>query len=355
MGRGNTQAMNIRGGPKVTVLMSVYNGEHYLNEAVDSILGQTFTDFEFLIINDASTDRTPEILYGYDDPRIRIVTNEENLGLTKSLNKGLALARGEYIARMDADDISLPERLEKQILSLEKNLDIGVLGTSVQYIDESGKRLQIIRWPQRDLLIKWLLCFMNPIAHPSVIIRHELLKDCGSSYDEGVIFAQDYDLWVRLSSRTHFENHEDILLYLRKTRENISYTKYNEQKMFSHIISKRAVKNIAGATVTQTVIDSILNGKMEGKCTYKDLQEGLKTIYRSFLSLNRGTSLKDRIFMRKDIVTRAIRIKAEGKSETNSSLDRIKFLLFTFYYYPPGPIIVFARKLSHSIVGRNNR
>lgn len=334
--------------------MSVYNGERYLNEAVDSILGQTFTDFEFLIIDDASTDRTPEILRSYDDPRIRVVTNEENLGLTKSLNKGLTLARGEYIARMDADDISLPERLEKQVLFLEKNPNIDVLGANVQYIDESGKRSQVIKWPQRDLLIKWCLCFMNPIAHPSVVIRRKPLTDIGG-YDEEIAFAQDYNLWVKLSPRAHFGNHEDTLVYLRKTRENISFTKYNEQKTFSHMISKHAINNIAGATVTQTVIDCILNERIEGKCTSKDFQKGLKTIYKSFISVNTQASFKDRLFMRRDIAMRAILVETEGTNGINSWFDMIKLLAFTSYYYPPGPTIMLIQKLSHVITGRNSR
>lgn len=337
--------MNMRRDPKVTVLMSIYNGERYLNEAVDSILTQTFTDFEFLIIDDASTDRTPEILRGYDDPRIRIVTNEENLGLTKSLNKGLTLARGEYIARMDADDISLPERFEQQIYFLEKNSDIGVLGAAVQYIDECGKPLQILKWPQKDTLIKWELCFMNPIAHPSAIIRRRLLTESGG-YNEKITFAQDYDLWVRLSPETHFANHRDVLLYLRKTRDNISFTKYHEQKMFSHLISERAINSIAGATIPQAIINCILDERIEGKCTPRDFQNSLKTIYKSFISLNLDTSFKDRLFMRRDIAMRAISVKTERKSGTYLWLDKVKLLAFALYHYPFGPIPMLARKLS---------
>ncbi|HKQ33129.1 MAG TPA: glycosyltransferase family A protein, partial [Thermodesulfobacteriota bacterium] len=115
--------------PKVTVLMTVYNGEKFLNEAIDGILNQTFRDFEFLIINDGSTDGSREIIKSYKDPRINLVDNESNIGLTASLNRGLSLAGGEYIARQDADDISLPERLEKQISILERNPDIALLGS----------------------------------------------------------------------------------------------------------------------------------------------------------------------------------------------------------------------------------
>jgi len=115
--------------PKVTVLMPVYNGEKYLNEAIDSILGQTFKDFKFLIINDGSTDGTADILKSYKDSRIKVTNNEKNIGLTKSLNKGLKMAKSEYIARMDADDISLPTRLQKQVEFMDSHPKVGVCGT----------------------------------------------------------------------------------------------------------------------------------------------------------------------------------------------------------------------------------
>ncbi len=115
--------------PRVTVLMSVYNGEKYLREAIDSILNQTFKDFEFLIIDDGSTDSSADIIRSYTDFRIRLIQNEKNIGLTRSLNKGLKLAKGEYIARMDVDDISLPIRFEKQVSFLDKYEDVKLVGS----------------------------------------------------------------------------------------------------------------------------------------------------------------------------------------------------------------------------------
>ena len=123
--------------PKVAVLMSVYNGEKYLREAINSILSQTFNDFEFLIINDGSTDGTADILKSYTDSRIKIINNEKNIGLTKSLNKGLKIAKGEYIARQDADDISMPERLKEEVAFLEIHKDYAVVGTFVKILNEN--------------------------------------------------------------------------------------------------------------------------------------------------------------------------------------------------------------------------
>jgi glycosyltransferase involved in cell wall biosynthesis len=332
--------------PKVTVLMSVYNGEKYLREAIESILNQTFKDFEFLIIDDGSIDSTPEIIQSYNDPRIRVIRNDENLGLTKSLNIGLREAKGEYIARMDADDISVPERLEKQVLLLEKYPKIGVLGTNIQYINEFGNPSLILKWPQRDSLIKWQLCFMNPIAHPSVIIRRKLLADSGG-YNEEITFGQDYDLWVRLSPKTHFENHKDILLHLRKTNENISFTKYREQNEFGHLISKRAINDIAGTTIPQLVVDCILNERIDANCTREDFQNCLVTLYKSYLSSNKGVSFKDKLFMRKDIAMRIIRVEMGGTKRNESWFEKLKRLAFTSYYYPFSPVIILVRKLSH--------
>lgn len=223
--------------PKVTVLMSVYNGERYLNEAIESILAQTFTDFEYLIIDDASTDRTPEILCSYGDLRIRIVTNEENFGLTKTLNKGLSLARGEYIARMDADDISMPNRLRKQFNFMEKNPDVGVCGTNVRIVDENGKKREKIYCPLTDSCIKSNLFFCSSFVHPSVFIRRNILDE--NLYDSRFRYAQDYELWVRLSKITNFENIKEALLLYRVHSLNIGKLYSFDQIGTANIIRRR--------------------------------------------------------------------------------------------------------------------
>ena len=133
--------------PKVTVLMSVYNGERYLHESIESILNQTFKDFGFLIINDGSTDNTPKILKSYKDQRIKIISNKNNLGLTKSLNKGIKLAKGEYIARQDVDDVSLSERLEKQVKFLNSYPSYAAVGTFTKIINEDSKVIFLLRNP----------------------------------------------------------------------------------------------------------------------------------------------------------------------------------------------------------------
>ena len=197
--------------PKVTILMPVYNGAKYIREAIESILSQTFTDFEFLIINDGSTDQSAVIIASYNDPRIRSVDNESNLGLVDTLNRGLELARGEFIARMDCDDISLPERLGKQAALMEQRPEVGVCGCWIEWID----RGVIMDYPVNDREIKQALTYTCPLAHPAVMVRGELVREDHIRYDPAYRHAEDYELWTRICGVTHFANIPEVLLKYR--------------------------------------------------------------------------------------------------------------------------------------------
>ncbi len=200
--------------PKVTVLMSVYNGEEFLTGAVDSILGQTFQDFEFLILNNSSTDKTGEIVESYTDPRIRLVHNEKNLGMAGSLNRGLDLAEGEYIVRMDCDDISLPQRLAKQVGFMDSNPQVGVCGTWVETIGETAGEIK--RFQQDPDLIKAGLLFGNfYITHPSVIMRSSFLREHALYYNPTLYPAEDYALWQKCSQLFPLTNIPQVLLKYR--------------------------------------------------------------------------------------------------------------------------------------------
>jgi glycosyltransferase involved in cell wall biosynthesis len=185
----------------LTVLMPVYNAEGFLKSAIESILNQTYTDFEFLIINDGSTDNSGKIISSFNDKRIIHLSNEKNLGLIKTLNKGIKLAKGKYIARMDNDDISMPDRLSKQIAFLDRHPEISLVTANIQLIDEEGNDVGI--W-QEDIQtktekqIKALLPYTNCIAHPSIVIRTDIAKEF--LYDEKQINNEDWDLWMRLAS-----------------------------------------------------------------------------------------------------------------------------------------------------------
>lgn len=207
--------------PLVTVLMSVYNGEKYLCEAIESILNQTFGDFEFIIINDGSTDMTARILNSYQqkDRRIRVI-HKTNSGIVDSLNKGLQLCRGTYIARMDADDISLPQRLEKQFLFMESHANIGICGTWVRTF--GGKHECIFEYPLNDATLRCLLLFTNTFAHPTVMIRKDFLSSFSLSYSSDYPHAEDYELWVRCSRHFAMANIPEMLLLYRLHDQSVS-------------------------------------------------------------------------------------------------------------------------------------
>lgn len=221
--------------PKVTVLMSVYNGEKYLREAIDSILGQTFKDFEFLIIDDGSTDDSAEIIRSYTDSRIRLIQNEENIGLTRSLNKGLKLAKGQYIARMDADDISLLCRLETQGRFLDEHPRVGLVSSSYIKINVAGEEIGFQKVSTENDEIKELfLKGLNQFCHPSSMFRKECIKKVGT-YREFFKYAQDYDLWRRIAEEYSVANIGEPLLRWRISHNSISSTAETYQFAFHHM------------------------------------------------------------------------------------------------------------------------
>jgi len=183
--------------PLVAILMPVYNCQNYLDKAIKSILSQTYQNFEFIIINDNSNDDTEKIIRSFKDIRIRYFKNKKNLGLAQSLNKGIKIAKGKYIARMDGDDISLPQRIEKQVKYMEQNSGISVCGTNAIIIDEYGKFNKYDDKPLTNEEIKLNLFFNNPLIHPSVIFRKNVFENY--QYNPNLSKGQDYELWVRLS------------------------------------------------------------------------------------------------------------------------------------------------------------
>ncbi len=177
--------------------MAVYNGERYLKPTIESTLNQTFKNFEFVIVNDASVDKTKEIIRSYNDPRIKLYNNEKNIGQTKSLNVGLNIAKGKYIARIDAGDVSMPKRLEKQLAFMEKNKEIIVLGTSAFRYDESGRIIDIVHMPTLPSIILQRIFYASPLVHISVLMNKKTILEIGGYNDDFHVLA-DYELWSRL-------------------------------------------------------------------------------------------------------------------------------------------------------------
>lgn len=206
--------------------MPAYNASQYLKQAIDSILAQTYTNFEFIIINDGSTDSTESIILSYKDNRIRYFSNPSNLGIVETLNKGIELAKGKYLARMDADDIALPERFVKQFHLMENNPEIAVCGSQAFLINESGIKTEQPTFPTAHDEIKPLLLFYNTFIHPTTFFKTEVIKKY--KYHPDYHFAEDYYLLAQIASRYTVANHPEQLLLYRVHEQNTTATKRKE-------------------------------------------------------------------------------------------------------------------------------
>jgi len=218
--------------PLVSVVMTVYNYERYVAESIESILAQTFRDFEFIIIDDASSDSTQKVISGFIDRRIVFVRNDENLGQTRSLNKALRLARGTYIARIDGDDVSFPDRLKRQVDFLERNPRVGVVGTWLQSVDERNRLIRKSRYPVIPTLgrLLFLNLFNWPcLTHPTVMVRKGCFETVGP-YNEQYRISQDYDLWLRVARKFRMRNIPHILLNYREHRQSLSHSRKNKTR-----------------------------------------------------------------------------------------------------------------------------
>lgn len=236
--------------PLVSILMAVYNGERYLRDAVDSILAQTFTDFEFVIVDDGSTDQTAAILQSYMDPRIRVIRNPQNIGLTKSLNAGLGLCAGKYVARQDADDVSMPGRLMMQVQYLEDSPAVVVIGSACRHINAEGcADSDVSAVVTGDAGIRWTLLLNNVFLHSSVMFRRDVLVRQGLSYDGSLCYAQDYRLWWQLMRYGKGANIPEALYCMRYHPGNITAAKYSEQQECATRIA-HAILASAGFSVT---------------------------------------------------------------------------------------------------------
>lgn len=227
--------------PKLTVLMSVYNGQQYLAQAIESILEQTFDDFEFLIINDGSTEPVGKIISSYKDDRI-VLVNQENVGLTRALNTGLALARGMYVARMDSDDVSMHTRLQSEVAELEADENLDLVGSFFDIVDGHGnliERKELILDPIYRL---WRLQFHNNYGHGSVMFRKDSVKAAGM-YDEGLRFAQDFDLWSRLTKKSNTKVIPEFLYQYRMVSRGgqASVANYDAQLLNAIRVSNRSL------------------------------------------------------------------------------------------------------------------
>lgn len=269
--------------------MAVYNGEKYLRPAVDSILMQDYRDFEFIIVDDGSTDATPEILNDYQDSRIVRVTNEKNRGLVYSLNRGCAAASAKYIVRMDADDLSVPDRISQLVEFMEYHPEVGVCGSWMhQFCDEGGAEDEL-RVPTSHKAIVWEMIFGTSIFHATVIMRREVLEACGG-YREEYRHIEDTDLWTRLLGHTRFANIPVPLFKRRWHGESIcnQYAQHQIDRMAE--MKVRVFQHVNG-----TLPDAGLVGRFSNAWIYRQPLR-LKDIVRIMLLLCR-TATHNRVAM----------------------------------------------------------
>ena len=270
--------------PKISVIMPAYNAEKYIAEAIDSILGQTFGDFEFIILNDCSKDRTEEIILSYDDPRIVYLKNEQNLGVAATLNRGLAIAKGEYIARMDADDISLPERFEKQVAYLDANDDIVVLGTNLECFNESGT----IRtgWSVSDPeQMKVDMLFACGLAHPSVMMRSDVIWNL-NGYDPTYNGLEDYELWCRVLEHHKITTLPDILLRYRIHGNQVTQ---NPSSRYRDLMRQLKIRQIQQLSIEPDLAGAFFLFCEEGK---PDTAEKIKALDEFFVLADNANAEK---------------------------------------------------------------
>lgn len=225
--------------PRVTVLLCAYNAAPFLKPAVESILAQTWRDFEVLIIDDASTDETPQILASYNDPRIRLLRNEQNLGLTPSLNRGLREARGEWIARQDADDLSASDRLERQLAFLDANPSVALVGSQMRAINAAGRQQGVRDVPLSSESVHWSLLLANPIIHTAATFRRDIFRDDLSGYDERFTSCQDYELWARAAGKHRLCSLPERLVSYRMHAASISASRVEtSQRLVREVVER---------------------------------------------------------------------------------------------------------------------
>lgn len=246
----------------ISVIMPVYNGEKYIKEAIDSILNQSYEDFELIIINDGSNDATEEIILSYSDNRIIYLKNDINLKLIKTLNKGVKLAKGKYIARMDADDIAFPNRFETQLKYFMQYPNIGIVNGRSFYLYTSGRIKKPISFFWKPEASPYLQPFTNTVSHPSVMVLAELLKNNLYLANDEALHIEDWELWLRLYSKgIQCITTNEPLLYYRITDTSINSLYKNEQINNMTYISEKYLENELGFKINNKTLRYIIGDK----------------------------------------------------------------------------------------------
>ena len=269
--------------PFVTVLMPVYNGGEYLKTSVRSVLNQTYREFEFLIINDCSTDNSVEIIKSFNDERIVIHNNKTNLGQTKSLNVGLKLARGKYVARMDADDMAFPQWIERTFVYINKHPDYAAVGTWAVVIDGTGRKKKLLKTPIGFEGVLFHIFFGNAINHVGAILNKEIILRHGG-YDEKFRIAQDYELWSSLIRNNYcIISIPEILVSVRVHENSLGFME--EKNKGLHEVAQtihRNINNLAGLKIS---LEDAVKMRMFYRYPDQMTDEDFKNIFELYIKV----------------------------------------------------------------------
>lgn len=271
----------------VSVLMSAYNEDsRFIKESIESILNQTYSDFEFVIVGDTPEPDRERVFgiikeYAARDSRIVFIPNEKNIGLTKSLNVGLEYCKGKYIARMDADDISVLTRLEKQILFMESHPNILASSAWIEFVDENGKKIDCIsRCKPNPKQLRLDILANSVMAHP-VSIFHRIIDGQQVKYDENMKYAQDYSLWVWMLQHGDMSNIQEVLLYYRRTNQQISSAYLSEQQECAALAQRKAFLELHHLPAKESFLELMADLTIRGK--YNIPEQKAKTEFDGFI------------------------------------------------------------------------
>lgn len=246
----------------VSVVMSAYNSQKFISDSISSILNQTYDHWELIIINDASLDNTLEIInqFSEKDPRIKIIDNKKNLGLTTSLNVGIRNSNGEFIARLDSDDIAEPSRLEKELDYLHAYPDVGLVGSGAHLINSFGNKIGSMNVISQPNCVNRFLINLNPFIHSSIMVRKKALDDVGY-YRENFRYSQDYDLILRLNDKYKLSNIALPLIRWRVSNSSVTMQHHTLQRIYADIARKFAIerKNFGHDSYELTEFDKLIN------------------------------------------------------------------------------------------------
>ena len=247
---------------KISVVMPVYNNEMYLQDSIESILNQTYGDFEFIIVDDSTSIQTKELLthYAIQDRRISILTNQTNAGMYNARNKGIRAAKGKYIANMDEDDISLSNRFERQVQYLDHHPEIAVLGGQIIFVNSNGNEFQRSNYPLSPGLVRWGLIFGCQLANGLVMMHRELFSNESFYYGNSLI-AEDFALWTRIGTHHKMANLPDYLYLYRIHGSNISIVKKSTINLESLNIISGYISDFVGEKLSDNLINGMISSK----------------------------------------------------------------------------------------------